>query len=188
MVFFLHRDKIKEKCCKKKISVETNEDVNPLYHTIFDENFNIGNRAKPLQLPPLMHRLREGSQQTFNEKEKKKSKKTKSELANTQIPKEQYEGSGIVADKSNRPKKKKKKKKLSHILKDSEPEYTPKPRSYGKSTFSRDIGNFLADVDVNQRFRRTSIIDITDPQGHLEKSVEINTIVDVKPLDVSSNV
>ncbi|VDI37326.1 Hypothetical predicted protein [Mytilus galloprovincialis] len=191
MVFFLHRDKIKEKCCKKKISVETNEEVNPLYHTIFDENFNIENRAKPLQLPPLMHRLNEGRQKTFNDKElkkDKKSKKTKSGLANTQIPKEQYEGSGIVADKPIKPKKKKKKKKLSQILKDSEPEYTPKPRSYGKSTFSPDIGNFLADVDVNHRFRRTSIIDITDPQGHLEKSVEINTIVNVKPQDASSNI
>ncbi|OPL33787.1 hypothetical protein AM593_01381, partial [Mytilus galloprovincialis] len=192
MVFFLHKDKIKEKCCKKKISVETNEDINPLYHTIFDENFNIENRAKPLQLPPLMHRFNEGRQKTFIEKESKKdknkSKKTKFGLANTKIPKEQYEGSGIVADKAIKPKKKKKKKKLSQILKDSEPEYTPKPRSYGKSTFSPDIGNFLADVDVNQRFRRTSIIDITDPQGRLEKSVEINTIVDVKPLDASSNV
>ncbi|XP_071135346.1 serine-rich adhesin for platelets-like isoform X1 [Mytilus edulis] len=191
MVFFLHRDKIKEKCCKKKISVETNEDVNPLYHTIFDENFNIENRAKPLQLPPLMHRLNEGRQKNFNDKElkkDKKSKETKSGLANTQIPKEQYEGSGIVADKPIKPKKKKKKKKLSQILKDSEPEYTPKPRSYGKSTFSPDIGNFLADVDVNHRFRRTSVIDITDPQGHLEKSVEINTIVNVKPQDASSNI
>ncbi|CAC5417162.1 unnamed protein product [Mytilus coruscus] len=195
MMFFLHRDKIKEKCCKKKISAETNEEVNPLYHTIFDENFNIENRAKPLQLPPLMHRLSEGRQRTFNEKESKKdknkSKKTKSGLANTQIPKEEYEGSGIVADKAIKQKKKKKKKKqkkLSQILKDSEPEYTPKPQSYGKSTFSPDISNFLADVDVSQRFRRTSIIDITDPQGHLEKSVEINTIVTVKPLDASSNV
>ncbi|XP_052087005.1 uncharacterized protein LOC127724162 [Mytilus californianus] len=195
MMFFLHRDKIKEKCCKKKISAETNGEVIPSYHTIFEENFNIDNRTKPLQLPPLMHRLNEGRQRTFNEKESKKeknkSKKTKSVLANTQIPKEQYEGSGIVADKAIKQKKKKKKKKqkkLSQILKDSEPEYTPKPQSYGKSTFSPDISNFLADVDVKQRFRRTSIIDITDPQGHLEKSVEINTIVNVKPLDVSSNV
>ena len=99
------------------MDVSDEADENQLYASIFDENLNIDNRRKPLQLPPITHHFRKSPRfddlQKGSDKREFKKKKTKLTLdddmaavINEQypIPREPLET--IIKEKKKQPKRK----------------------------------------------------------------------------------